>query len=367
MEMTIDKTILIINYEMNSDSYVLAWQERLVSELSKSYKRIIVITEKQGNYKISNNVKVYSFPRLLHRTPLRQMQLRLLLNIPVFILLKKYHISACFIHMNHNWSYRLFPVFSILKIPVLTWYAHGTVNWKLKLALYTSNRIVTSTPEGCRLVSQKIRLIGQAVDTKLFAIPNHKVITNEIVYVGRISERKNVHLLLDVLEKLNTNNYANPFYLKVIGMPLNNRDLDYQKNIINTIHRKGLNSFVTFTGHVPYDQIPKIYDSAFIHLNLSMTGSMDKTIMESLACGCPVVTTNEALQKTLINFPEFISADNNLEKIVEKIKYIYNNRFSEKFKPENLRTIIIGKHDLSHYSASINEQLIELMDKKYNI
>ena len=49
------------------------------------------------------------------------------------------------------------------------------------------------------------------------------------------------------------------------------------------------NRVATVVSQRAMGELPAIYGSAFLHLNLSQTGSMDKTILESLACGCPTL------------------------------------------------------------------------------
>src|SRR3989344_5572534 len=56
----------------------------------------------------------------------------------------------------------------LLRKKISLWYAHGSANWILKLAEVCTDIIFTSTPEGCRLKSSKIRIVGQGIDTDLF-------------------------------------------------------------------------------------------------------------------------------------------------------------------------------------------------------
>jgi glycosyltransferase involved in cell wall biosynthesis len=42
--------------------------------------------------------------------------------------------------------------------------------------------------------------------------------------------------------------------------------------------------------------LPDYYRRASLFINLSTTGSLDKAVLEALACECPVITTNEAFR-----------------------------------------------------------------------
>ena len=64
-----------------------------------------------------------------------------------------------------------------------------------------------------------------------------------------------------------------------------------RSNLARLAQELGLRN-VTFTGLVPPDEMPKLYDAADIFLNSSNIDNMPGSILESFASGLPVVTTN---------------------------------------------------------------------------
>jgi glycosyltransferase involved in cell wall biosynthesis len=351
--------VLIVNYEMDDDSPVLAWQARVARELAGQVEKVVVLTERIGRRGGAPNMVVELFGRLPLGLP-RRLGLPALYNFRVARLCRDHRIDVCFIHMASDWAYYLYPALRLRNIPILLWYAHGTVSRRLRLAHACATRVVTSTPEGFRIHSNKVRVIGQGVDADLFQPPAAPLASSgEIVTVGRVSRRKRIDLLLDVMDSLRRAGSAPPLTLRVIGPLLTADDRVYQQALDAQIERLGLREQVAFTGHVPLEQLPAVYQTAWLHLSVSKTGSLDKTVLEALACGCPVLTSNEAFRELLAGYPEFVIGDERPEAIAEQILALYQRRNT--YDPATLRALIVGRHDLKSFALRLVEQMRELV------
>ena len=53
-----------------------------------------------------------------------------------------------------------------------------------------------------------------------------------------------------------------------------------------------MENIVTFTGKIPPNEVAKLYEDADLVLNPTTVDNMPNSVLESLACGVPVVTTN---------------------------------------------------------------------------
>jgi glycosyltransferase involved in cell wall biosynthesis len=354
--------ILLVNFEMNPQSQVLSWQYKVACELAKRCENIIVLTENMETCELPANMKVYVVPKLFIKAPLRLFGAKWLMNFPVFMLCRKYRFDACFIHMNMEWSYRLFPCLWFFSIPALLWYAHGTVSRRLKNAIYCSTRVITSTPEGCRIPSDKLKVIGQGIDVDLFNLQEVEEPQTDIISVGRISRRKRTDLLIDVMKHLKENQEGIIFRLILIGAPLNRNDMNYEQKLKNMVEENELADCVFFAGHVPQGQIPKYYRTAFLHINVSKTGSMDKTVLEALACSCPILTSNEAFFDLLKDYPSFIITDTSPETIANQVLQCYRNR--QNLDRNNLRKLVIDQHSINSYINKLILNLEEIVKEK---
>lgn len=282
---------------------------------------------------------------------------RWLFGLDVYRLCRKRGIDAVFIHMAKDWAYQLKPAFALLRIPVVLWYAHGSVTLRLRLAALCAERIVTSTTDGCRLSSSKINVIGQAIDTDSF-IPRDAEELDTVLYIGRISQRKRVALIYDVAKVLAaTKNPCGVTRTCIVGSARTLHDLRYEYELRSRIWRERMEGSVEMAGHVPHDRLPEFYSRAFVHLNVSETGSMDKSVMESLAAGCPVLTSNPAFKEILREYPEFMITDERPNAIAEQITHIHERR--GEYDPWRLRNLVFGRHSLDTYAERILQVIQE--------
>ena len=247
--------ILLINFVMDRKSPVLAWQHSVAVRLAAKCERLVVLTERIGDCELPGNVEVHRVPRIL-TTPLRMLGARWLMNIPVWNWCAREQFDAAFVHMNADWAYRLAPCWRRFGIPVLLWYAHGTVTNRLRRAHENAACVITSTPEGFRIPSSKVRIIGQGIDTDLFTPPASKPDNPTIVAVGRVSRRKSVDLMLDSLAWLKANAPQHRFTLRIIGPTLTRDDRAYAAELAGIVEQKDLGGRVTFEGPVTMGELP---------------------------------------------------------------------------------------------------------------
>jgi len=353
--------LLVVNFVMDESSPVLAWQQGVATRLAARCERVVVLTERVVRSPLPANVEVHRVPRIL-TTPLRVLGARWLMNIPVWRWCARERFDAVFVHMNADWVYRLAPCWRRFRVPVLLWYAHGTVTPRLHRAHQHASCVITSTPEGFRIPSSKVRIIGQGVDTDLFVPAANRPDTATIVAVGRVSRRKRVDLMLETLAWLKTHAPEHPFKLRIIGPTLTRDDERYAAELEQMVSSAGLRDLVTFEGPLPVAALPEIYASSFLHLNLSETGSMDKAILESLASGCLTLTSSEAAFTVLGGFPDLQVRQRTPEAIGAQIRRVYEDRHA--FNAAALRQLVEGRHDLNSYADRVCTILAELVTRK---
>lgn len=342
--------LVVVNFAMDADSPVLAWQVEVVNALAAHCERVVVLTERVGRYEAPANVTVYHLNCRPAGIPYR-LGGSLIVLWQCSSLMHEHRVNACFVHMNHRWSYRLYPALKLRRIPILLWYAHGTVTPSLAWALACADRVVTSTPEGFRIASPKVRVIGQGIDTTLFQIPPFAPTRRDLVYVGRISRRKRIDVLLHAQAELNRLAPGHGLSLRLVGPLLTADDRAYRQELNTQCAALNLNRDVEFLGELPPRQLPKLYATACLHVNASQTGSLDKAVLEALACGCPVLTTNIAFASFLRERPEFYLNRQDPGAFAERIISITNNLAD--YDPRTLRRMIEGQHDLATFTAKI--------------
>jgi len=343
--------LLLVNFVMDRRSPVLAWQERVAVELARRCERVVVLTEQLGAHTSCENLEVHVVPAAYCRLPLRWLRAKWLMAGAVRAWCRRERFDACFVHMNASWVYRLWPVLRAARVPILLWYAHGTVTWRLRLAHRCADKVVSSTTEGFRIPSRKLEVIGQAIDTELFRPLPAASLRTDVIYVGRVSRRKRIARVLEGFAALHRLAPEPCFRLRIVGPTLTRDDRRYERELRAQARQLGIDAQVDWQGPVEMAATVDLHRSAFVHLNLSQTGSMDKTVMEALACACPVVTSNEAFRELLAGHPGLFLADDAPEAVARALLEVYQH--PERFPARALRDLVEGRHDLHSYVAKV--------------
>lgn len=201
-------------------------------------------------------------------------------------------------------------------------------------------------------------MIGQGVDCDLFDLRPLAAERNDVLAVGRLSPRKRVDRLLDVMAALRDLRGGSAIQLRVVGAALTREDRRYETALRRRLRREGLENRVELLGFVPQAGIPALYRRAFLHLNLSRTGSMDKTVVEALAGGCPVLTSNDAFADLLAAYPEYRVQDDRPRAIAQRIVEIHAAR--DRVDRAALRALVVGRHDVHSYVRKVLANLDEI-------
>ncbi len=84
-------------------------------------------------------------------------------------------------------------------------------------------------------------------------------------------------------------------HLDLVGGTLAAGDPAYLRTVRETIEVGNLSERVHLHGTVSYREIPAWYRRASIVMNPSLTGSLDKVVLEGMATGRPVVSCNDSI------------------------------------------------------------------------
>jgi glycosyltransferase involved in cell wall biosynthesis len=139
----------------------------------------------------------------------------------------------------------------------------------------------------------KISIIPNGVDAGRFHLADKKLargklsISDEsklLLSVGALIPRKGFHLLLQAFKQLVKQ--MDGLHLCIIGEGPHRSSLEEQIKIFD------LDRYVTLVGECPHEDLPMWYNAADLFCLASSREGWANVIMESLACGTPVVATN---------------------------------------------------------------------------
>jgi len=142
----------------------------------------------------------------------------------------------------------------------------------------------------------RIEVIYNGIDERFLVAPSAAEAQDErqpdrtrLIYVGRLCEEKGVLVLLKALAILAKNQQQSSFVLDVFG----DGDEAYVKELYRFSQSRHLDTFVTFHGKVPQDELIRSYDRADIMLIPSIWKEpFGLVVAEAMARGLPVITTN---------------------------------------------------------------------------
>lgn len=318
-----EKNIIIFNLKTDADDDVLGFTTDWINAFAKCFNKVFVITMSKGKDETADNVEVYSVGKEKgYSEPRRVIEFYKIFNK----LIKEHKIEGIFAHMIPEFAILAGPLAKKNKIPLVLWFAHKSVNWRLKLAEKFVTRIFTPSPESCRLKNRgKIVITGHGINTEKFRpLKRKNSKTKTFLTVSRISPIKNIDKMIEFIGRYYLQN--NNISFSIVGRPLNSLDKKYYESLKRLVENKKLGKIIKFKQAVPYKNIEKEYQRAAYFLNFSETGSVDKAVLEALCCGCLPITTNSAFKGQSFYFetPEKIDIDKIKidKKIIEKNKIV---------------------------------------------
>ena len=305
--------------------------------LAQRAESVVIIAGRAGAHDLPLNVSVYTFGTA---------RLGRIGRLWKFWELFAWHYAKADAVLFHQ-----IPEYVIVAAPFLLakkkitalWYAHGVVSWRLRIAERLVGYIFTSSAAGFRMPSKKVHYLGQAINTELFsplARANHVGNTLRMVTVGRIAPVKNYETMINACAILR-DAWPRPWVLTIVGAPITERDRAYMEQLKTLICEKKLESLVHFYGDRGYSEIPAILREHDMFLNASATGSLDKAVLEAMACGLTVLTSNEAYL-AILPLQYFVEHPG-AEFLAERIKALAGEP-----RPNTaLRDIVVGDHALA--------------------
>ncbi len=200
-------------------------------------------------------------------------------NICAFI---RFIGSSPLIISNHGLMSASAPVwFNKLYLKTL---GKWTLNRADKIICYTEGE--KENIEKLGIDPKKISIIHNGVDTFLFAPRTSEKTTDkkQILWVGRFVTGKGVEYLIEAFSQVQKKIPST--HLVLVG------DGPEKTTIEEKIRKMHLQSSVTLIDYLDNEELPGVYKNSDVFVLPSLMEGVPRTILEAMACGVPVVTTN---------------------------------------------------------------------------
>lgn len=287
--------LLLLTQVVDKDDAILGFFHRWIEEFAKHFEHIDIVCLKKGIYTLPENVTVYSLGKESGEN-----------NVKYLVKFYQYfwhcfmsnHTDYVFFHMGAIYNMLAAPFFlvrGIRKTTFIWWKTHGHINLAGRIALRFVDTVFTASKESFPIASKKRVVVGHAIDTDFF-MPQAFVPPPgpAILFVGRVMRIKRVELVIETLRVLRSENIAAT--VRIVGSIA---DAEYREELKQLVREYALEAYVTFVAGTHQQALLREYCTASVVMNPSETGSLDKVVLEAMACGVPVVAPVRAYGEIL--------------------------------------------------------------------
>ncbi|MCA9362690.1 glycosyltransferase family 4 protein [Candidatus Kaiserbacteria bacterium] len=303
--------LLIITQAVDTEHPILGFFHRWIEEFAKHCEKIHVICLEEGKHSLPVNVTIHSLGKeegrdriaYLHRSYKLIWQLR-------------HEYDSVFVHMNQIYVVLGGLLWRLMGKKIGLWYMHGHVSISLRIAEKLTHKIFTGSPESFRLKSDKVLITGHGIDTIRFA-PQTSPKDIDLITVGRITESKNLTTLIDLLKEVRK---TNPVSLTIVGGVVTEGERAYETKLKARIESLGLVKAVHFAGRILQAELPTTLNRAKIFVTVAQNGSLDKAVLEAMACGLPVVSMAEGTRSLFLKTRQVRTKDDFVTEVTNILK-----------------------------------------------
>jgi glycosyltransferase involved in cell wall biosynthesis len=332
--------VLMLTPDLDDENPIVGFARTWVKRLSSRVDRLHVIPVMGGNSP-APNVHVHSLGR-----EHGQGKCRRLWNLYRIMgkVLRQDRPDVVFVHMLPLYVLLMAPLTKAFHIPQVLWYTWGHVNAELRLAYRLADRIVTASPESFPLKSDRIVVLGHGIDTEQFCA-GHQAENggHGILAVNRIAPDKDLETLLRAMTALE-------IPCRIVGAT-EDRDRAYHAYLNNLVDELGVGGRVQFAGPQPYTAMADQYRACTLFVSTSVTGSLDKAVLEAMACEKPIITCNESFRNVLGCHAKDLMFDRgDHQALGERVNHLLGlSAEARACLGRELREIVVREHELDGF------------------
>lgn len=293
--------LLITTQAVDLDDPVLGFMHRWIEEFAKRYESVEVICLKQGRMHLPSNVHVHSLGKSAQGGPASGRgstvsRIRYILNFYRYLSTLRASYDAVFVHMNQEYVLLGGVFWRMSGKKVVLWRNHKKGSWTTQLAGLIAHVICYTSSAAYVAHFKNAVQMPIGIDTDTFAPSASPPLANSILFLGRIDKVKKPIEFLDALKVLADQHVD--FHADIYGDPTYPNDPYFKK--FNEVAKPLVeNGRLTLFPSIANEKTPAIYGTHQVYVNLTPSGSFDKTIGEAMACGCIVVAANDAVREII--------------------------------------------------------------------
>jgi glycosyltransferase involved in cell wall biosynthesis len=257
------------------------------------------------------------------------------------------------------------PTAKAFNIRTLLWFAHPARRKDLLLAGHLADAVITSLPGACSLKSEKVRIIGQGIDTRAFALSEPAASKSlRLIALGRTSPSKGYETLIRGIAL--ARNLGIDVTLRIVGAATTPLEVEHRERLQELARTRGPSGGVRLEDGVPHSRVAQLLQESDALVSGTLAGSGDKAILEAMAVGRPVLVSNPAFGSLLEGLPLHLGfREGNAEELSLRIKELASAGLEMRRQTgRELRERVERNHGLDRWAGRVVSLIAELCKDK---
>lgn len=280
--------LLVCTQAVDLDDRALGFFHRWLEEMARQFESVEVICLREGRHSLPANVRVHSLGKEGGASRLKYVGR---FYRYAFALRREY--DAVFVHMNQEYALMGGALWKLFKKRVALWRNHKMGSLFTDIACWLSDAVCYTSPEA--YVAKKPRSLQMpiGIDTARFRLSAKPAPFDSVLFLGRLDPVKKPEVFLAAVDLLARRGIT--CRIDGYGDPTDSAapHVATLQELIPPLEERGILSWHSGVAH---EKTPEIYAAHAIYVNITPSGSFDKTIGEAMASGCLVVAANAAIR-----------------------------------------------------------------------
>ncbi|HUO50635.1 MAG TPA: GtrA family protein [Candidatus Paceibacterota bacterium] len=341
--------LLITTQALDLDDPILGFFHRWLEEFSKHCESIHVLCLKEGRHNVPANVFVHSLGKEKGRS-----RIKYIFNFYRYMWRLRKEYDSVFVHMNSEYVVLGGIFWRLSGKRIVLWRNHKKSGFMTSCAVRIVHAVCYTSPSAFVAKFKNAVRMPIGIDTKFFSPGVESPQPHSILFLGRLDPVKNVDVFVRALDQLHETDVG--FFADIVGDPTDPKS-DYAHDVRNLVSPLVLEGVAAMHGGVTNEAARDLYRTHVLYVNLTPSGSFDKTIGEALAVGCLVVAANDAV-KALLPEKLFVHDPNSIEETAHALKAAFEiGEEEQRAIASQSRAAIIRDHSL----ALLAEKLTALL------
>ena len=304
--------LLVITQTVDTTDTTLGFFSHWIEEFAKRFEHVDVVCLKKGKYSFPENIHVFSLGK-----EKKVSKISYILNFYMYIWRERNNYDAVFVHMNQEYVLLGGLFWKLFGKKIFFWRNHPQGSFLTDIAVSLSDKVFCTSKDSYTARCKKTSIMPAGIDMHMFEKSAGVERTpRSLLMFGRIAPIKRVEVAIDALAILKSTGVV--CTLTIVG-DAKPTDENYMIMLKDKVEKLGMTDCVHFKNGVAFSQAPQVYQSHDVFLNFTPSGSFDKTVIEALASGCKVITSNTSMRDIL---PTGSYIDDTPVRIAEHIQHM---------------------------------------------